>query len=251
MARTQDNSDRFAAFRRARRSRKGAFIAAAVLIAGGGTAIGVALGSQHHAPQPGQAAAGSTAPATPGPTGGKARASSLPLPWSGETAQQLEAAEGPTLPRSVPETVTVAAVAISSKLLHLGLASDGTMQVPPLFGQPSEAGWYEYSPTPGQIGPSIIVGHIDTTKGPSVFYRLGAIGPGDEVDVGLADGTTAVFRVTGVRQYSKAGFPSRTVYGPTSNAALRLITCGGGFDYATGHYLSSTVVFASLVSSRS
>jgi hypothetical protein len=71
------------------------------------------------------------------------------------------------------------------------------------------------------------------------------------VDVGLADGTTAVFRVTGVRQYSKASFPSRTVYGPTSNAALRLITCGGDFDNATGHYLSSTVVFASLVSSRS
>jgi len=151
----------------------------------------------------------------------------------------------------VPETLTVAAVGISSKLLHLGLASDGTMQVPPLFGQPSEAGWYEYSPTPGQIGPSIIIGHIDTYKGPSVFYRLGAIQPGDEVDVGLTDGTTAVFRVTGVREYGKASFPSRTVYGPTSNAALRLITCGGDFDYATGHYLSSTVVFASLVSSRS
>ena len=84
-----------------------------------------------------------------------------------------------------------------------------------------------------------------------MFYRLGAIRPGDEVDVGLADGTTAVFRVTGVRQYSKASFPSGTIYGPTSNAALRLITCGGEFDNATGHYLSSTVVFASLVSSRS
>ncbi len=151
----------------------------------------------------------------------------------------------------MPETLTVAAVGISSRLLRLGLATDGTMQVPPLFGQPSEAGWYEYSPTPGQIGPSIIIGHIDTNKGPSVFYRLGAIRPGDEVDVGLADGTTAVFRVTGVRQYSKASFPSGTVYGPTSNAALRLITCGGDFDNATGHYLSSTVVFASLVSSRS
>ena len=207
MARTKDNSGRFAAFRRARRSRKGALIAVAVLIAGGGTAIGVALGSQQHAPQPGQAAAGSTGPPTPGATGGKPPASSLPLPWSGETAQQLEAVEGPTLPRSAPETLTVAAVGISSKLLHLGLARDGTMQVPPLFGQPSEAGWYEYSPTPGQIGPSIIIGHIDTHTGPSVFYRLGAIRPGDEVDVGLADGTTAVFRVTGVRQYSKAEFP--------------------------------------------
>ena len=108
------------------------------------------------------------------------------------------------------------------------------MQVPPLFAKPSEAGWYEYSPTPGQVGPSVIVGHIDTYQGPSVFYRLGAMRPGEEVDVGLADGTTAVFRVTGVRAYSKASFPSRTVYGPTSNAALRLITCGGDFDPTTG-----------------
>jgi len=122
--------------------------------------------------------------------------------------------------------------------------------VPPLFAKPSEAGWYEYSPTPGQAGPSVIVGHIDTYLGPSVFYRLGAMRPGDEVDVGLADGITAIFRVTGVRAYSKASFPSRTVYGPTGNAALRLITCGGNLDPSTGHYLGSTVVFAALVSSR-
>jgi len=146
--------------------------------------------------------------------------------------------------------VRIPALGVSSKVMRLGLASDGTMQVPPLFGQPSEAGWYEYSPTPGQPGPSVIVGHVDTYRGPSVFYRLGAGRPGEEVDVGLADGTTAVFRVTGVREYSKSSFPSRTVYGPTSNAALRLITCGGDFDPATRHYLGSTVVFASLVSGR-
>jgi hypothetical protein len=172
------------------------------------------------------------------------------LPWAGETAQQLEAAQGPTLPGSVPVSLQIPALGVSSKVMRLGLASDGTMQVPPLFGQPSEAGWYEYSPTPGQPGPSVIVGHIDTYRGPSVFYRLGAARPGEEVDVGLADGTTAVFRVTGVRAYSKSSFPSRTVYGPTSNAALRLITCGGDFDYATHRYLGSTVVFASLVSGR-
>ncbi len=150
----------------------------------------------------------------------------------------------------MPVSLQIPALGVSSKLMRLGLARDGTMQVPPLFGQPSEAGWYEYSPTPGQLGPSVIVGHIDTYRGPSVFYQLGAARPGEEVDVGLADRTTAVFRVTGVREYSKSSFPSRTVYGPTNSAALRLITCGGGFDPTTGHYLGSTVVFASLVSGR-
>ena len=154
------------------------------------------------------------------------------------------------MPRSVPVSLQIPALGVSSKLMRLGLARDGTMQVPPLFGQPSEAGWYEYSLPPGQPGPSVIAGHVDTYRGPSVFYRLGAARPGEEVDVGLADGTTAVFRVTGVREYSKSSFPSRTVYGPASSAALRLITCGGGFDSATGHYLGSTVVFAVLVSGR-
>jgi len=254
MPRTQDDSGHFGALRRVRP--KAALIAAAVLIAGGGTAIGVALSSQHHAPQPASSAAGSTgtgsgtAPGSghSGSSGGAA--SSVPLPWAGETARQLEAAQGPTLPRSVPVSLSIPAIGVSSRLIRLGLGSDGTMQVPPLFAKPSEAGWYEYSPTPGQVGPSVIVGHIDTYQGPSVFYRLGAMRPGEEVDVGLADGTTAVFRVTGVRAYSKASFPSSTVYGPTNNAALRLITCGGDFDPATGHYLGSTVVFASLTSSR-
>jgi hypothetical protein len=247
MARTQDNSSRFSALRRPRAM---AALIAAVLITGGGTAIGVAVSSQQHAPQPSRSAAGATGPG-PSPAGSPTPASSVPLPWAGETAQQLEAADGPTLPRSVPVSLKIPALGVSSKVMRLGLASDGTMQVPPLFGQPSEAGWYQYSPTPGQPGPSVIVGHIDTYRGPSVFYRLGAARPGEEIDVGLADGTTAVFRITGVREYTKSGFPSRTVYGPTSNAALRLITCGGDFDPTTRHYLGSTVVFASLVSGRS
>ena len=247
MARTQDDSGHLGALRRPRA--KIALISAAVLIIGGGTAIGAALGSQHHAPQPSRSAAGATSPGS-SPAGAPTPASSVPLPWAGETAQQLEAAQGPTLPGSVPISLRIPALGVSSKVMRLGLASDGSMQVPPLFGQPSEAGWYEYSPTPGQPGPSVIVGHIDTYRGPSVFYRLGAARPGEEVDVGLADGTTAVFRITGVREYTKSGFPSRTVYGPTSNAALRLITCGGDFDPATRHYLGSTVVFASLVSGR-
>ena len=246
MARTQDNPGHLGALRGLRAK---VTLIAAVLIAVGGSAIGVAIASQQHAPQPSRSAAGTTTPGSAA-AGSRTPASSVPLPWAGETAQQLEAADGPMLAQSVPVSLQVPAIGISSKLLRLGLASDGTMQVPPLFGQPSEAGWYEYSPTPGQPGPSVIVGHVDTYKGPSVFYRLGAARPGEEIDVGLADGMTAVFRVTGVREYTKSGFPSRTVYGPTSNAALRLITCGGDLDSATGHYLGSTVVFASLVSGR-
>jgi sortase (surface protein transpeptidase) len=96
----------------------------------------------------------------------------------------------------------------------------------------------------------VIEGHVDTYEGPAVFFRLGALRPGEQIDVTLADGITAVFRVTGVREYRKSNFPAKTIYGPTGYAALHLITCGGAFDYAAGHYLSSTVVFATLASYR-
>ena len=198
-------------------------VAGALLIVGGAAAVTVALAAQQHAPQPSLAAAGGTGP-------GKAW-------WL-------------SLRRSLPVSVEIPAIGVHSVLLRLGVKPDGAMQVPPLQRRPSTAGWYKYSVTPGQIGTSVIAGHVDTVQGPAVFFRLGALRPGDLVNVRLADGITAIFRVTGVRQYLKARFPARTVYRGTHFAALRLITCGGAFDYATRQYLSSTVVFAFLVGSR-
>jgi len=197
-------------------------MAGILLIVSGAVTVGVTFLLQQHAPQPSAAAHG-----TIGPAG-----------------------RGPSLPRSMPVSVAIPAIGVTSKLLHLGLNPDGTIQVPSLVTSAGEAAWYEYSATPGQIGTSVIEGHVDSYLGPAVFYRLGALHPGDTIDVTLADGTTAIFRVTGVRQYLKSNFPAKAIYGATNYAALRLITCGGVFDYATGHYLSSTVVFASLTTSR-
>jgi sortase (surface protein transpeptidase) len=146
--------------------------------------------------------------------------------------------------------VAIPAIGVDSRLLHLGVDPTGAMRVPSLATQSDEAAWFRYSPTPGQPGVSVIEGHVDSYLGPAVFFRLGALHPGNRVDVQLADGVTAVFRVTGVRKYRKSRFPAKTIYGATGHAALRLITCGGPFDYSTHSYLSSTVVFASLISSR-
>ena len=196
-------------------------VTGALLIAAGAAALGVAVGAQVHAPQPSKSAAG-----------------------------VIGSASGPSLPRSLPVSVEIPAIGVDSKLLHLGLNSNGTIQVPSLKTSSHLAAWYKYSSTPGQIGSAVIEGHVDSTQGPAVFFRLGALRPGDTINVTLADGVTAIFRVTGVREYVKSRFPTKAIYGATDFAALRLITCGGAFDYATGHYLSSTVVFASLTSSR-
>ncbi|MGH9082683.1 MAG: class F sortase [Acidimicrobiales bacterium] len=158
---------------------------------------------------------------------------------------------GPTLARSDPVAIDIPAIAVTSSLQDLGLAPTGSIEVPLPGPRYNEAAWYDGSPTPGEVGPAIIEGHIDSAAtGPSVFFRLGALVPGDGVDVTLADGTVAVFSVTGVRQYPKADFPTNVVYGNTDFAALRLVTCGGSFDHTTGHYLANTVVFASLQSSH-
>ena len=202
---------------------RAAGVAGALLLVVGLSLVGVAVAAQRHAPQPATAAAGTTGP------------SYVP---------------GRPLSRSAPVRVDIPAIGVHSRLLHLGINADGTIQVPSVETSASLAAWYKYSAAPGQIGTSVIEGHVDDRRGPAVFFRLGALRPGDAIEVRLADGVTAVFHVTGVREFGKARFPADIVYRPARYPALRLITCGGAFDYATGHYLSSTVVFASLASAR-
>ena len=145
--------------------------------------------------------------------------------------------------RSTPVRIQIPAIRVDSSLMALGLGADGSMEVPP-GGFP--AGWYTGGPTPGELGPAVIAGHIDL-NGPGVFYRLGTMKPGDRVTVTRADGSKPVFRVTRVAQFQKDQFPTRQVYGNLNHAGLRLITCGGTFNTRTGHYEDNLVVFADLV----
>lgn len=127
--------------------------------------------------------------------------------------------------------------------MKLGLQADGTLEVPK-GGFP--AGWYTGGPTPGEIGPAVIAGHVDM-NGPGVFYRLHSMKPGDQVTVTRADGSRPVFRVTQVAEYLKDSFPTKLVYGNLDHPGLRLITCGGTFNSKTGHYEDNIVVFADLI----
>ena len=195
-------------------------LAGVVLVTIGAGAIAVAVLAQRHAPSPGRSAAGTVG----------------------------AAAKGPSLRRSVPVSVSIPEIGVRTKLLSLGLNSDGSIAVPSLATSADKAAWYKYSVTPGQVGAAVIEGHVDSYGGPAVFYRLGELRPGNRIDVTLANGITAVFRVTGVREYAKDKYPAKMIYGPTNYAALRLITCGGDYDAATRHYLSSVVVFAVLSS---
>lgn len=150
------------------------------------------------------------------------------------------------LARSVPVSIRVPDIGVSAPVEEVGDNADGTVQVPPLDSH-DLTGWYEYGPTPGQRGDSVILGHVDSATGPSVFYYLKDLKAGDRIYVTLADGKVASFEVDGLQKVSKDAFPTASVYGKSSYASLRLITCGGTFDETTGHYLYNIIVYAHLV----
>jgi sortase (surface protein transpeptidase) len=144
-----------------------------------------------------------------------------------------------------PVRIRIPAIGVSAAVVRLGLNRDGTLQVPEDFGV---TGWFTGGPAPGETGPAVIAGHIDSRRGPAVFYRLHALRPGDRVAVERADGTTVQFAVEGSAQYPKRAFPTEAVFGPSPDPLLRLITCGGAFDRSTRHYRDNVVVTARLAS---
>lgn len=146
-----------------------------------------------------------------------------------------------------PVRVRLPSVGVSSRLERLGLDSDGAIETPRHW---QRAGWYDGGPRPGDIGAAVILGHVDSTTGPAVFYRLSELRPGDEIRVARADGSVAIFAVDRLEQHRKTQFPTDEVYYPTPQPTLRLVTCGGDFDTQARSYRDNLVVFARLRSIR-
>jgi sortase (surface protein transpeptidase) len=154
-------------------------------------------------------------------------------------------AVAPALPPSTPVEIEIPVLGVKAPVMRLGQNSNGTVQVPPL-GDHNLAGWYDGSVTPGADGSSIILGHVDNYTGPSVFFSIKNLRAGDKVDVVRADGSVAAFAVDGVQKVAKAQFPTKDVYGNVPYPSLRLVTCGGPFDAASGEYVDNIVVYAHL-----
>lgn len=147
-----------------------------------------------------------------------------------------------------PSTVVAPDIGVDSVLQPLGLNADGTLEVPAVGPRYDDAGWFAGSPRPGEVGPAVLLGHVNGAGGaPSVFYHLAELRPGQRVTVNRDDGSQAHFEVYLVEQYAKNHFPTAAVYGDTTGPELRLITCAGTWDSQTGHYRDNTVVYATLV----
>ncbi|MCX5292664.1 MULTISPECIES: class F sortase [unclassified Streptomyces] len=178
------------------------------------------------------------------PDGSRASASS---PSASSSSAPPAAGPVSAVGRSTPVRLRIPAIGVDTPVMKLGLAADGTVQVPPIAAH-DRAGWYEHSPTPGQTGPSVILGHVTVgAYGDGVFRHLKDLHKGEQIVARLENGTAAVFAVTDVRTVAKADFPSKEVYGNVKRPELRLITCGG--ERSGDGYLDNVIVFAALRSS--
>lgn len=157
------------------------------------------------------------------------------------TAQTPTTQPQPASATVAPTHLHIPAIDVATNLVGLGLHDDNTVEVPQ---DPDKAGWFDQGPTPGRPGSAVILGHVDSTVGPAVFHRLRLLEAGDQVEVRLADGTTAVFAVTRVATYPNEAFPAQRVYaGSPGRPALNLVTCGGRYDAEAGGYQSNVVVY--------
>ncbi|GAA1302346.1 class F sortase [Saccharothrix xinjiangensis] len=164
---------------------------------------------------------------------------------TGQAAGHPTAAEPPAVSAAAPVEVRIPALGARSSLIPLGLNTDGTAEVPPLE-QPLQAGWYKHGPAPGDPGPAVLLGHVDGHGRPGIFHDLAELKSGDRVEVTRHDDTTATFTVSRVDRVAKDHFPTDAVYGETTTPQLRLITCGGAFDPATGDYRDNVIAYADL-----
>jgi Sortase domain len=139
-----------------------------------------------------------------------------------------------------PVSITIPAVGIDARVVPVGLRADRTMEVPEV----DLAGWYEPGPRPGEAGPAVIVGHVDSRHGPAVFFRLGELRQGDRITIGEQGGAARSFLVERVERSPKEALPVGRIWDRTRRPVLRLITCGGSFDRSTGHYRDNVIVYA-------
>ncbi|MDQ2756834.1 MAG: class F sortase [Actinomycetota bacterium] len=228
-----------------RRGSIAAAAASAALLVMGVFALVLGVKGQDGPPAPALSAA--TAPRAPSPR------TTQPTPPPGTTtpaqsatppAAQPAARLGPFLPASQPTRIEIGSIGLrTTSFVPLQLASDATITVP---GTADEVGLYENGPTPGQLGPAVLAAHVDSKKGPGVFYRLGSVKVRDTVTVSRADGRTLTYTVDKVATYPKDAFPTDAVYhGSFTRSEIRLVTCGGPFDKVK-HYLDNVVVFGHL-----
>lgn len=163
-----------------------------------------------------------------------------------ESTSEDQSMDYPSASTSLPVRIIIPTLNITAEFeTPLGLDSEGAVEVPEAY---DTVGWYKYGPTPGEIGPAVIFGHVDTYEGPAIFYSLGQLKEGDEIVVEREDGTSVTFAVQGFERVRQDEFPNDRVYGNLSYPGIRLVTCTGIYDKKSQHYSHNLIVYGKIVS---
>jgi sortase (surface protein transpeptidase) len=219
----------------------GAVVAAVVVVGGvAGVAVASTMGGGA-----GERGASSSSPSQPSPSPSRSSSSSS----SSSSGSGTDGFQDPAAPQArstaTPVSVSIPAIGVRSSLEDLHRGAAGELDPPVDW---DSAGWFSDGIVPGEVGPAVIAGHVDSPTSAAVFFRLDELVAGDEVHVRMSDGSTRTFTVDRSERAAKSAFPTSDVYGPTPTPQLRLITCDGTFDTATGHYTDNLIVFADLSS---
>jgi Sortase domain len=181
-----------------------------------------------------------------GPLPPQAAAVAAPL----DSPAQVQRARAHALSRSRPVRVDIARLDVHADVVKVGVTPRGSLEVPPL-DRAMSVGWYRLGPAPGEPGAAVVLGHVDAESvGPAVFYRLGELEPGDTLSVTRADGSRAIFTVTGGASYPKDQLPYGRIFADLDYPVLRLVTCGGRFDERKRTWENNLVVYAVLTDSH-
>ncbi|MFJ3384236.1 MULTISPECIES: class F sortase [unclassified Curtobacterium] len=219
--------------------------AAAVVVAGAvvtGVAVASGSGSAPVASASSSASPGSEAGSVSG-SGSSSAGSSSDAAGDRDTTGFQDPAAPAAESDATPTRVSIPAIGVDASLEDLHRGSAGELDPPKGW---DNAGWFSDGIVPGEVGPAVIAGHVDSPTSAAVFFRLDELVAGDEIHVAMSDGSTRTFTVQDTERASKSAFPTSDVYGTTPTPQLRLITCDGTFDTATGHYTDNLIVFASL-----
>ena len=179
----------------------------------------------------------------PGASGGSSTASEDSFAAGGlQDPSEQDPSDRDPAPEA-PERIHIPSIGVDSGFESLGIGEGGRLDAPVDYDL---AGWYEGGVVPGEVGPAIIAGHVDSRTAPGIFVRLEELEPGEDVVITMTDGTRLTFEVTGATRSPKTAFPTAEVYSNVPTPDLRLVTCTGKFDASSGHYVDNLVVFATL-----
>lgn len=146
--------------------------------------------------------------------------------------------------RSLPTRLVIPKLSLDTTFVSpLGLLPDQTIAVPDSFTQ---VGWYSGGVSPGEVGSSVILGHVDSKTGPAIFYSLGQLAIGDAIEITREDGKMVTYIVTKLERHPQSNFPTMAVYGQTDTPTLRLVTCSGTYNRGKQQYSHNLIVFAEL-----